>query len=64
MTNLDKNYRSVKRILRYAKGISNATHVMDGQILLLEAMLIQIMLVILTKVSPPQVMCLLLLEDP
>ena len=38
-------------------------YVMDDQTLLLEAMLIQIMQVILIKVSPPQVMCLLLLEE-
>ena len=38
-------------------------YVMEDQTSLFEAMLIQIMQVILTRVNPPQVMCLLLLEE-
>ena len=38
-------------------------YVMEDQTLLSEAIVIQIMQVILTRASPPQVMCLLLLEE-
>lgn len=38
-------------------------YVMEDKALLLEAMLIQIIQVILTRASPPQIMCLLLLKE-
>jgi hypothetical protein len=52
-----EHWNTIKRILRYIKGTSDAALYYGGSELLLEVMLIQILLVTLRKENPLQAMC-------
>jgi ATP-binding cassette subfamily B (MDR/TAP) protein 1 len=58
MANLGReHWNTIKRILRYIKGISDAALCNEGSELLSEVMLIHILLVTLRKENPLQAMC-------